>query len=61
MTSENMADQIVRILASGARVEEVHVMPDPPTPEEAAAIVEAAAAFGLPTEANPNPQEADPA
>jgi hypothetical protein len=32
MATEDMADQIVRVLASGARVEEVHVMPDPPTP-----------------------------
>jgi len=31
MATGDMADQIVRVLASGARVEEVHVMPDPPT------------------------------
>ncbi len=29
MATEDMADQIIRVLASGARVEEVHVMPDP--------------------------------
>jgi NADP-dependent 3-hydroxy acid dehydrogenase YdfG len=61
MTTENMADQVLRILASGARVEEVHVMPDPPTPEEAAAIAEAAAAFGLPTEATATPTAEGPA
>jgi NADP-dependent 3-hydroxy acid dehydrogenase YdfG len=32
MTAEDMADQIIRVLASGARVEEVHVMPDQPRP-----------------------------
>jgi NAD(P)-dependent dehydrogenase (short-subunit alcohol dehydrogenase family) len=57
MTTENMADQIVRILASGARVEEVHVMPDPPTPEEATAIAEATAAFAAASEAAPAPEE----
>ena len=29
MATEDMAVQIIRVLASGARVEEVHVMPDP--------------------------------
>jgi NADP-dependent 3-hydroxy acid dehydrogenase YdfG len=29
MATEDMADQIIRVLSSGARVEEVHVMPDP--------------------------------
>ncbi len=29
MATEDMAAQIIRVLASGARVEEVHVMPDP--------------------------------
>ena len=32
MTAEDMAGQIVRVLASGARIEEVHVMPDQPRP-----------------------------
>ena len=28
MTAEDMADQVIRVLASGARIDEVHVMPD---------------------------------
>jgi NADP-dependent 3-hydroxy acid dehydrogenase YdfG len=35
MAAEQMADQVVRVLASGARVEEIHVMPDHPVPEPA--------------------------
>ena len=35
MATEDMAEQIVRVLASGARVEEVHVMPDADRPRSA--------------------------
>jgi NADP-dependent 3-hydroxy acid dehydrogenase YdfG len=36
MTVDEMADQVIRVLASGARIEEVHVMPDLPDPEASA-------------------------
>jgi NADP-dependent 3-hydroxy acid dehydrogenase YdfG len=32
MATEDMADQVIRVLSSGARVEEIHVMPDHPAP-----------------------------
>jgi short-subunit dehydrogenase len=35
MTCQEMAEQVVRVLASGARVEEIHVMPDHPAPQPA--------------------------
>ncbi|MDQ1360979.1 MAG: hypothetical protein QOJ44_1356, partial [Acidimicrobiaceae bacterium] len=30
MTNEDMAEQVLRVLASGARIEEILVMPDQP-------------------------------
>ena len=34
METDDMADQVIRVLASGARVEEIHVMPDHPAPAD---------------------------
>jgi len=44
MMVEEMAAQVVRVLSSGARIEEVLVMPDQPRPEAASAAPASAAA-----------------
>jgi NAD(P)-dependent dehydrogenase (short-subunit alcohol dehydrogenase family) len=44
MAVEDMAAQVLRVLASGARIEEVHVVPDQPKPEVAPESSAAAAA-----------------
>jgi NAD(P)-dependent dehydrogenase (short-subunit alcohol dehydrogenase family) len=55
VTAEDMADQVVRVLASGARVEEVHVMPDQPRPGEPSVPAGAAAALAAATAAAKTP------
>jgi NADP-dependent 3-hydroxy acid dehydrogenase YdfG len=55
VTAEDMADQVVRVLASGARVEEVHVMPDQPRPGEPSVPAGAAAALAAATSAAQTP------
>jgi NADP-dependent 3-hydroxy acid dehydrogenase YdfG len=45
MEVDEMAAQVIRVLASGARVEEVHVMPDLPSPGEEITAADAAASI----------------